>query len=147
MLHRMGIAALALVGLLISVYLLLYQLGFAAPLACGAGGGCERVQASQWALMLGLPVAAYGVGGYLVLLGVALLGLQDPWRERREPTRWLAWLSGAGVLFSLYLTYLELFVIRSICRWCVASAVIIAAILVVSVTGLSAARREVRGRW
>jgi uncharacterized membrane protein len=41
-------------------------------------------------------------------------------------------MSGFGVLFSAWLTYLELFVIRAICQWCVVSAVIVVAIFVVS---------------
>lgn len=134
--HRMAVATLALVGLLVSIYLLLYKLGWTGPLVCGSGGGCERVQASRWAVFLGVPVAAYGVGGYLALLSIALLGLRERWLARPGPTRWLAFLSGVGCVFALYLTYLEIFVIRSICGWCVASAVIVGAILAVSLGGL-----------
>ncbi|MBI1723255.1 MAG: vitamin K epoxide reductase family protein [Gemmatimonadetes bacterium] len=134
--HRMAVAVLALVGLLLSTYLLLYKLGFTGPLVCGAGGSCERVQTSQWGVFLGLPVAAYGVGGYLAILGVALLGLQERWQDRAEPTRWLAWLSGAGLAFTVYLKYLELFRIHAVCRWCVVSAVLITAIFGVSLAGL-----------
>jgi uncharacterized membrane protein len=137
----MAAAALSLAGLLISVYLLLYKLGVTGPLVCGAGGGCEQVQASRWAVFLGIPVAAYGVAGYLLLLGVSLAGLQARWSERRELTDWLAILSGIGVAFSLYLTYLELFVIRAICRWCLVSAAVITAILIVSVAGMKRYRR------
>jgi uncharacterized membrane protein len=139
----MAAAALSLAGLLVSVYLLLYKLGVTGPLVCGAGGGCEQVQASRWAELLGIPVAAYGVAGYLVLLGVSLAGLRAPWIERREPTNWLVILSGIGVAFSLYLTYLELFVIRAICRWCLVSAVLITAVFVVSLLGgMKRQRRE-----
>lgn len=140
--HRMAVAVLALVGLLLSTYLLLYKLGFTGPLVCGAAGSCERVQTSRWGVLLGLPVAAYGVGGYLAILGVALLGLQERWQDRAKPTRWLVWLSGAGLAFTLYLKYLELFRIHAICRWCVVSAVLITAIFVLSLVGM---RREASG--
>jgi uncharacterized membrane protein len=70
-------------------------------------------------------VALLGFIAYAVLLGVAMLGLQPAWQERREPTRAALLLSGGGVVFAAYLTWLELFVIHAICRWCVASAVII----------------------
>lgn len=139
--HRTAVALLALLGLLLSIYLTLYKLGFTGPLVCGAGGACERVQNSQWGDFLGIPVAAYGVGGYLALLGVAVLGLQEEWENRPEPTRWLVRLSGAGVAFTIYLKYLELFRIHAICRWCVVSAVLITAIFAVSVVGMK------KGEW
>jgi uncharacterized membrane protein len=53
-------------------------------------------------------------------------------------------LSGIGVLFTAYLTYLELFVIHAICRWCVASGVVILAIFIVSLLDL---RRLTRTRY
>ncbi len=139
--HRMAVAVLALCGLLVSTYLLLYKLGVVGSLVCGAGGGCERVQASSYADLFGLPVAAYGVGGYVVLLGVALYGLGEPRVGSLAPTRWLAGLSAVGLLFSLYLLYLELFVIHAVCRWCSVSGVLILAICAVSVGALARASR------
>jgi uncharacterized membrane protein len=132
--HRMAAAALALFGLLLSIYLTLYKLGFTGPLVCGTGG-CERVQTSRWAELFGVPVAAYGVAGYLALLVIAMAGLSEKRIADPAPTRWLVLVSGLGVAFSLYLTSLELFVIHAICRWCVASAVVITAIFVVSLVG------------
>jgi len=129
--HRQAIALLALVGLLISVYLSLHRLGFIAQLKCGSGG-CETVQSSPYAVFLGIPVAFYGVAGYVGLLVVSLVGLQPAFVARRGPTTLLAVLSALGFLFSLYLTYLELFVLAAICRWCVASAVIITLIAIVA---------------
>lgn len=134
----MAAAVLALLGLLLSAYLTLYKLGFTAPLVCGEGGSCERVQLGPWGDFLGLPVAAYGVAGYLSLLVAALVGLQPRWLSHSGPTRWLVALSALGVLFTIYLKYLELFVIHAVCRWCVVSAILITAILAVSLAGLRA---------
>jgi uncharacterized membrane protein len=134
--HRMAVAILALCGVLVSCYLLLYKLGVIGSMVCGAGGECERVQASQYSVFLGVPVAAYGVGGYLALLGIALYGLQESQLGRPGPTRWLTGLSAVGVGFSVYLLCLELFVIHAICRWCSVSGVLILAICAVSVGGL-----------
>lgn len=128
-------AALSLVGLFVALYLWLWKLGMMGEIVCGTGG-CETVQLSQYAEFLGLPVALYGVAGYAVLLAVSLLGLQPRWQDRAEPTRWLAALSGIGVAFTIYLTYLEAFVIGAWCRWCVVSAVIISGIFVASLAGL-----------
>jgi uncharacterized membrane protein len=131
----MVIAALALAGLLVSLYLLLHQLGLVGQLACGTGA-CEQVQASRFAWFLGVPVAAIGLGGYLAILAVALAGLQARWTGSAGPTRLLVALSLVGVVFTLYLKYLELFRIHAICRWCVVSAAVIVAILATSVWGL-----------
>ena len=132
--HRMVIAVLALAGLLVSLYLLLHQVGLVGQLACGTGA-CEQVQASRYAWMLGVPVSAVGVAGYLAILVVALAGIQR-WADRAGPTRLLVLLSLGGVTFTAYLKYLEIFRIHAICRWCVASTVIIVAILVMSLIGL-----------
>ncbi len=139
--HRMAIAVLALVGALVSAYLLLYKLGIVGTLICGPGGGCERVQASRWSSLLGVPVAGYGVAGYLVLLGIALYGLRTEQLGRLAATRWLAGLSALGFLFSLYLLVLELFVIRALCRWCTVSGLLITAICATAIAGLQRASR------
>lgn len=129
--HRQAIALLALIGCLVSLYLWLYKIGAIGTLQCGAGS-CEYVQTSRYADFLGLPVAFYGVAGYAAIFAVSLAGLQPRYLASRGPTRLVAALATIGVLFSVYLTYLELFVIHAICWWCVASAVIITAIWVVS---------------
>jgi uncharacterized membrane protein len=130
--HRMAIAVLALAGFFVSLYLWLWKVGFLGTIACG-DGGCETVQLSEYAEFVGLPVAFHGMVGYLVLMIVSLVGLQPKWIDRREPTVLLVVLSGIGVLFAVYLTYLEAAVIHAWCRWCVVSAVLIMAILAVAV--------------
>lgn len=134
--HRMAVAALALVGLLVSTYLLLYKVGVVGALRCVGSGGCERVNTSRWSSFLGVPVAAFGVAGYLVLLGIAMYGLGGDRVGRPEATRWLAALSALGLLFSLYLLVLELFVIHAVCLWCTVSGVTILAIFLVSAGAL-----------
>ena len=134
--HRQAIALLALVGLFVALYLWLHALGFGGAIKCGTSGGCETVQTSPWAVFLGLPVAFYGVVGYVVVLVVALVALRPAALAQRPWNVLLAGLATAGVLFTAYLTYLELFVIQAICRWCVASAIIITLIWIVSLLSL-----------
>ena len=131
MIYRMIAAVLSLLGLLLSAYLYLYKIGRIGMLACGAGG-CETVQQSAWSRFAGVEVSLIGRAGYAALLALSLAGLQPPLSTRRWPTTLLAALASVGVVFTVYLTYLELFVIHAICRWCVGSAVIIVAILVVA---------------
>ena len=136
----MIVAALALAGIFISIYLTLYKLGVIGELSCSIGS-CETVNTSRWSIFLGLPVAAWGLLFYLDVFGVALLGTTPRWEN--EPVISLVLVSQAaiGVLFSAWLTYLELAVIHAICIWCVTSAVVVVIILLVSLADL----REVRG--
>lgn len=131
MTHRMVIATCALLGLIISTYLLLYHLGVIGELQCGTGG-CERVQTSRFAEFIGLPVPLYGVVGYVAIFVAAMLGVQPKWTPRREPATVLAGLSTIGFAFTVYLNYVEFFVIRAICFWCTISAVLISAIVILS---------------
>jgi uncharacterized membrane protein len=130
MIYRMSAAFLSLAGLFISGYLYLYKIGKIGSLACGTGG-CETVQLSSWSRFAGLEVSLIGVLGYASLLGLSLASLQAG-AYRQWPVRAMAVAAGIGVLFTLYLTYVELFVIHAICRWCVASGVIVLAIFVVA---------------
>jgi uncharacterized membrane protein len=135
MIHRMTAALLSLTGLFISAYLYLYKIGKIGSLACGTGG-CETVQWSPWSRVAGIEVSLVGVLGYASLLVLCLAALQPNMAHRREPALLLTVLSGAAVGFTLYLTYLELFVIHAICRWCVASGVVILGIFILSLLDL-----------
>jgi uncharacterized membrane protein len=131
MIYRMSAALLSLTGLFISAYLYLYKVGKIGTLACGSGG-CETVQLSSWSRFAGLDVSLIGVIGYAVLLILTLAALQPSLAAQRWPTTTLVILAGLGVAFTVYLTYLELFVIHAICRWCVGSAIVILVILVMA---------------
>ena len=124
-------ALVALAGMFVALYLTLYKLGYIGTLVC-AVGSCETVQTSKWATLLGIPVGAWGVGYYVAVLGVALAGLAPSLADRPAVSRLLVAMTGFGLLFSLWLTYLELFVIHAICQWCVISALLAAALFVIS---------------
>jgi uncharacterized membrane protein len=116
-------ALLALAGVFVALYLSLYKLGYIGTLVC-AVGSCETVQTSRWASLLGIPVAVWGVGFYVAVLGVTLAGLRASLTDSRRLSQLLVAMTGTGVLFSAWLTYLELFVIDAICMWCVVSAIL-----------------------
>jgi len=120
--RRMVIALIALIGVFVSLYLTLYKLGYIGTLVCGTGS-CELVQLSKWGTFLGLPVAAWGVGYYGAVFVLAMVSTQERFESSRRLTGALALVTGWGVVFTIWLTYLELFVIHAICRWCVGSAV------------------------
>jgi uncharacterized membrane protein len=140
MTKRMAIAALALVGVFVALYLTLYKLGVFGTLRCGIGS-CETVNTSEWASFLGLPVAVWGLGFYLATLAVALVGSQERHADTPAVSTALVAMSGVGVAFSAWLTYLEAFVIHAYCMWCLVSAAIVAVIFAVSLADW----RELRG--
>lgn len=120
---RMVLAALALAGVFLATYLALYKLGIIGNLSCSIGH-CETVNLSRWATLFGVPVAVWGVGFYLAVFLLALLGTMDRFLDATWVSHGLLGLTVWGVLFSGWLTYLELFVIHAICLWCVTSAIL-----------------------
>ena len=93
--------------------------------ACLSSGGCETVQASRYAKLDGIPVSVLGLIGYVaILLSLAVRG------ELGRAAGFGIALIGFG--FSMYLTYRELFTIKAICQWCVGSAVLMSALVIVT---------------
>jgi len=131
MTKRMLAALIALVGLFVALYLTLYKVGVIGELACSIGS-CEAVQTSRWSTFLGLPVAAWGLAFYASVLAMALTGLMERYEDSRPLALGMLALTAWGALFSLWLTYIELFVIHAICQWCVISAVLAVGLTVVS---------------
>ncbi len=128
----MLIGMLAFIGVFVSMYLTLYKFGYIGSLQC-AVGSCETVNTSRWATFFGLPVAAWGLGFYVSALALVFVGIQERYADSRALSLALVALTGWGVVFSGWLTYLELFVIDAICIWCVTSAVIVLVMFAVSV--------------
>ncbi len=138
--NRMVVALLALIGAFISFYLMAYSLGWMGSLICGMSS-CETVQQSSYSKIGPVPVAAIGLAGYLVLLILAILGLQ-PGRRGSKPIGMLLVAGGfVGVAFSAYLTFLEVAVIHAWCIWCVTSAILITLIFVASLPEVARTRQ------
>jgi len=131
----MIVAALALAGIFISLYLTLYKLGVIGELSCSIGS-CETVNSSKWSRFLGLPVAAWGLLFYLDVFVIAIVGTLPRFEDEPVISMVLTFEAGIGVLFSAWLTYLELGVIHAICIWCVTSAVVVTTVLLVSAADL-----------
>jgi uncharacterized membrane protein len=117
---------LALIGTGIAGYLTWVHYGHLKIVCLSGGGGCEKVQASSYAELAGIPVAVLGLIGYVAILLSLLL-------PREESALAAAFISLVGFGFSMYLTWAELFRIHAICQWCVASACVMTALMIVSV--------------
>ncbi len=122
--------AFSVIGLGVSLYLIYIKLFPAAPFCMGIGD-CEAVNTSIYSTIHGIPIAVFGALAYAAMLGTLLLepriGLFNDW----GPTIVFG-LALAGMLYSAYLTYIELFVIKKICPYCVTSAIAITLITIIS---------------
>ncbi len=132
-----AVPILVLLGLCVATYLAYVEVN-QVKAVCGPVGECNIVQASAYAVMLGIPVAVWGALNY-VTVGVLWAGQRylPGWRAHLSALA-LSGLTLFGTLFSIYLTCLELFVIRAICAWCLSSAVITTVVMLlvtVPVTG------------
>lgn len=128
---RTVLVALSLLGVGIAGYLSWVKLTDTEAF-CGGVGDCSTVQNSIYAYLLGIPVAYLGLLCYLALLAVALYNRwKQPERGSLPDLAFFA-LAAGGVAFSAYLTYTELFLLREVCPWCVASFLNLIAILVLA---------------
>ncbi|MGH3020196.1 MAG: vitamin K epoxide reductase family protein [Gaiellaceae bacterium] len=109
---RVSLGLLALAGAAFSGYLV-WARGTGAELACSTGG-CETVQSSAYAELLGVPVAALGLAAYL-LVGATALGTGAAARAVG------ASVALAALLFASYLLVIQLVVLDAVCDWCLAS--------------------------
>jgi uncharacterized membrane protein len=134
---RIAIGVLCVIGIGIGTYLT-YVHYEGLKVLCLSSGGCETVQSSVYSKLGGIPVATLGLAGYIAIL-ITLWIRGDTGRAAGFG------LALVGFLFSMYLTYRELFTIKAICQWCVGSAVlmtlldILTAIRVLRVEGSSPA--------
>jgi uncharacterized membrane protein len=135
----LGVLSLAGIG---AAGYLTYVHWFDKPIACAGFGSCAAVAESDYAWVGGIPVAFLGLLGYVALMLVAAFWLRAGNRFDIWPLIAIWGMSVAGVAYSAYLTYVELFVIDAVCVWCVTSAGIMAAIFLVATGGLLTLGRE-----
>ena len=123
-----GIATfLATFGIGVATYITIADSGGGAPVCVAGGHGCQTVAESSYSHLLGVNIAVFGIVGYVLLLGCALL--------RGDVARMGGFLiSLGGFGYSVYLTYLEVFKIEAICQWCIASAVLMTLLFATNAT-------------
>ena len=129
-------AMLAVAGVVVAALLTSFHYSAQAnERLCSAAGGCGAVNDSTFSAIGPIPVAALGLGAYVAVLAL----LAWAWRGGRLAS-WVPLgvftVGLIGVLFSAYLTYLELYVIHALCPWCLMSALLITLIWVLSLFDL-----------
>jgi len=123
---------LIIVGLAVAGYLT-YVETQAVAAVCGPVGDCNAVQSSPYARLFGvLPVGLLGMIGYVAILAAWLWGRFRADRLADYAPLAVHGMTVLGVLFSIYLTYLEPFVIRAVCVWCLTSAVIMTLLMLLT---------------
>lgn len=123
-----SIPVLSLIGLAVAGYLSLLGSIPVDPV-CGPVGDCNAVQQSPYAYLFGIHVGLLGVAGYLVILAAWFIQSYGPDSWKRVGTLAVWGVALVGTLFSIYLTFLEPFVIGVTCFWCVTSAIVITLLL------------------
>ena len=130
------IPVLAILGMGVAIYMSYVEITKTEAI-CGPVGNCNSVQESAYAYLFGvIPVGGLGLVGYATILAGWLFRQYGPknWKKFFSLAIWvLAWF---GILFTIYLTFLEPFVIGASCAWCISSAILMTLIFLAS-TGLA----------
>lgn len=122
---------LSLVGLIDALYLTLNKLT-QGKVYCANIGDCNAVNASSYADIFGIPIALLGAGAYAVF--IALLYVEDTYEAGREMAQLgLFVFTLTGVIYSAYLTYIEVAVLEAICIYCLLSAALMVILFGLSV--------------
>lgn len=130
-----AIFILTLAGIVVSGYLL-YTYVADTPIVC-VNTGCETVRESPYSNFLGVPLPGFGLLFYFFILILSFLRTTLDKIDHHHLASKLVFVTAlVGVLTSAYLTYLEAFVIKAYCTWCVVSAIIVALIFILSVVEL-----------
>jgi uncharacterized membrane protein/thiol-disulfide isomerase/thioredoxin len=128
-----AVPLIAVLGIGVATYLSYVEVAQVTAV-CGPIGHCNLVQSSAYARILGIPIAILGVVDYVAIIGlwfVHRLAKQDA--RKTAAHIGLIGLTVIGTLFSIYLTLVELFIIRAVCAWCLSSAVFMAVLMVLVV--------------
>lgn len=132
-LYRASVA-LAIVGLAVSIYMTIYKLSGNDGMCLGSGD-CSTVNASVFSEVNGIPVAVFGIVGYAAILAVHFY--EDKMEFlRRNGIMLIFGMSLTGFLFTIWLVYVELAILKAICPFCVTSQVAMTAIFIIAVTRL-----------
>jgi uncharacterized membrane protein len=125
---------LTIIGLLVSIYMTIYKFTSNDKMCIGSGD-CKTVNASRYAEVYGIPVAVLGVAGYSAILAVLLLERKPGFFQENGSLLFFG-LSLTGFLFTLYLIFVEVALIKAYCPFCITSQTVMTIIFIISVIRL-----------
>lgn len=126
--------ALAVVGLLVSIYMTVYKVTSNEAMCVGSSG-CSEVNASRYSEVNGIPVAVLGVVGYAAILALLFLEQRSVFFQENGTMMFFG-ISLVGFLFTLYLIYVEVALIKAYCPFCLTSQGVMSIIFIISVIRL-----------
>lgn len=125
---------LAILGLLVSIYMTIYKLTNNESMCIG-NGGCSVVNNSVYAEVDGIPVAVIGMIGYGALLAVLFLESKGGYFADNGPILFFG-MALTGFLFTLWLIYVEIVLIKALCPFCLTSQISMTIIFILSIIRL-----------
>jgi uncharacterized membrane protein len=121
----------AVIGLAVSTYLSVVKLTNKNVLCFAGADDCNIVNSSSYSMWRGIPVAILGAAGYILILTILLIMNKQKFQSSVIMLA-LFGITAFGTLYSLYLTYVELFIIHAICPWCLTSAIAMFVLFIIS---------------
>jgi uncharacterized membrane protein len=125
------IIVLTVIGLLVAIYMTIFKLTNNESMCIGSGG-CSVVNASGYSEVRGIPVAVFGVLGYLSIL-VLLYLVNKPGFFQTNGSMLLFTVTLAGFLFTVWLVYVEVALIKAYCPFCITSQISMTLIFILTV--------------
>ncbi len=132
-LYRASVA-LAILGVLVSIYMTIYKV-YHIDAMCVGSGDCATVNASRYSEVNGIPVAAIGIIGYAAILATLLFETRFPFL-RQNGTLLIFGMALTGFIFTVWLIYVEIALIKALCPFCVTSQITMSILFILSVTRL-----------
>ncbi len=132
-LYRVSIA-LVIVGLLVSIYMTIYKVTSNDSMCLGSGD-CSTINASRYSEVNDIPVAAIGVIGYVTILAVHYFENRNQF-FKQNGTLLIFGMALTGFLFTVWLIYVEIALVKAICPFCVTSQAAMSIIFIIAVMRL-----------
>jgi uncharacterized membrane protein len=132
-LYRVSLA-LAVLGLLVSIYMTIYKVTSNNAMCLGSGD-CSTVNASRYSEVNGIPVAVFGVIGYLAILAVHYFENRNRFFKQNS-TLMIFGMALTGFLFTVWLIYVEIALLKALCPFCVTSQTAMTIIFIIAVMRL-----------
>lgn len=139
------IPVISLIGMGVAAYLAYVETA-QVEAVCGPVGDCNTVQQSEYARLFGiLPIGVLGLVGYVMIIATWVVHQFTSGRLSDFGALAMLGITFFGTLFSVYLTFLEPFVIGATCAWCLTSAVMMTILMLLSIQPGKQAYRNMVG--